>query len=181
MARKKSMTPSQRDHRRMMTYRDQHGRKWIGTAESATLHPVGELLPDGFSPPVQTDQKFFRFNDDDPGFFTIDYDALIAHIVDRHRQYNTALTASLKEAYPSNWGGLVNDPPLHVLQAVGRKPINPKLFAAMRQGNKWSLGLEKPAKGKSVEVPEWAQPLLPEPEVDPVEAEFDFDEEEFAL
>lgn len=181
MARKKSMTPSQRDHRRMMSYRDQHQRKWSATAESATLHPVGELLPVDFSPPIRTDQRFFRYSDDDPSFFEIDYDALIQNLVDAHKRYNQAITVALKEAYPSNWGNLVNDPPQHIRDAVGRKPIHPKLFAAMKAGNKWALGLERPSKGKKVEVPEWAAPLMPEPEVDQALAELEFDEEELAV
>lgn len=168
--RKRNQTPSQRDYRRTMIMRDQHGRRWSATVETETLAPVGELTPafdakhhrpEWGPAPIMPPPGVLVFSEDDVGFFRIDYEAWLEMVLGAWREYQESLTYYAQQLYGDAWYRAVKNPPSQLRNMVRRRePPNPDQVRACMQGNPFALGLRKP-NGELFARPAWADEVFP--------------------
>lgn len=143
----KGQVPTQADKRRSMTLRDRHGRKFFAVIEKATgvatglVQPLFQVADPALIPP----QKYMRFPEDQPGFLDLDYDGWEADAQAAQREWEQN-RAQLTSELP----GGAQSPMLP--RYLGPRPINPQLVRAMRQGNRWALGLtdKKPPEAEQL-------------------------------
>ena len=135
---------------RPLRLRDQPERTWLTCIEKRNGGQCGLMVcehrtPKNHAPPWLPDQRYFRFDPDDPGRFSIDYTSMLA---DRKRAHDDYHARAVEEATAREWQ--VPEKPgygepykyeFKLTQIVGRppKPLEP-IVAAM-QGNSWILGL----------------------------------------
>jgi len=156
-----SMHSTQADKRRNMTLTDQHGRQYFAVIEKASGFPTGLVQPlyDAPHPDLYPPQKYMRFPVDQPGKLMIDYAAwegeatagIAAWEQERIRTGSMIHGAAFDPHAP---------PTIQLVMMIGPKPMSPLPIKAMRQGNRWALGLS------DVKPPE-AEHFFPKPAVDP--------------
>lgn len=164
---------SQRDHRRYMRYRDQHGREWGSLIEIATGEPTGVIEPIGeFAriAPLFPPQKFIHTVPGRPYDLAIDYEAWLAELVDAHQAYKQLETQVGISLHGSAYDA--TKPSLEVRQIIGAPPLAMEPVKAARAGNKWALGL-------TAAVPSWARAFVAAVRP-PAEAFPDAEDEEYA-
>jgi hypothetical protein len=146
MARAVGQVPTQADKRRSMTLKDRHGREYYAVIEKASGAPTGLVQPlfQVPHPSLIPPQQYMKFPEDRPGLLDIDYagwesDARAA--TEEWEQNRAQLIAELP-------GG--KDNPM-LPRHLGPRPTSPLLVRAMRQGNRWTLGLtdKKPPEAEA--------------------------------
>lgn len=169
----------QEDKLMRWTFRDQHGREFAATVDrtgyrgkprldgrGSIREPlmgfVSDVTPIGWAPPFPELLPATAICQQDPAApssFVIDYDAWASQITDAYQEYERGIRLLANERYPSNPGEALTNPPADLLRLAGRRPLHPDFVIAMRQGNRWALGLPR-LTGGMYPTPAWATPLL---------------------
>jgi hypothetical protein len=136
--------PGQPDYRKVLTFRDQHGRQYDNVFEIKPKGgPVGAPSPKGWRPPhpaLMPPMQYFRW--DVPGQLDarIDYDAWITDLRSLHSEYTQQIWEIARARFGEKAAEAVNNPPPQLLYEAGPGPLKIELVMAMRQGNRWALG-----------------------------------------
>lgn len=145
MALQNGLDQDQANTRRPGTFYDDHtsqrfpkGRPWFSNIDKRSGAPVGLMRPKGWSAPWLPDPTSFKYSEDEPNRFTIDYESILNERLSDHAAYQTMKEAA---AVARGW-----DPTLPEKQAVlealvGKPPLPVEPIAAAMQGNSWMLGL----------------------------------------
>lgn len=134
---------SNADHRRNVTLTDQHGRKWHCNEDRRTGAAVGPYEPKGWSAPWYLPQggeyPYYQRPEDEPHRLELDYDACLAQLRQAHADWEKRVRDVGIELHGQAF--TEDKPTLAVLQRVGHKPLPLEPILAMKQGNKYALGL----------------------------------------
>ncbi len=124
--------------RRPGTLTDQHGRKWSATIDKKSGYPVGVVQPQGWRGPWMPNQGFFRFKEDAPNVFDIDYAAILNQRLEAHESWAAQFRQA---ALVRGWNPDDNSKSANITELVGTKPLPVEPIVACMQGNRWMLGL----------------------------------------
>lgn len=162
---------SNADKRRSITLTDQHGRPWHGEEDKDTGAVCGRYEPKGWSAPFYLPQggesPYYVRPEGRPYDLVLDYDACIAHRKVALAEWKQAV---LREGIRLHGQAFDGTPTLAVLDVVGPQPQPIEPLIAMKQGNRFALGLTDV-------VDERLRPFLP---AAPLEDVLDFSDQDFA-
>lgn len=134
---------SNADRRRTVTLTDQHGRKWYCNEDIRTGAAVGPYEPKGWAAPWYLPQggeyPYYHRPEDEPFRLELDYDACLAQLRQAHADWEKRIRDVGIELHGQAFDE--HKPTLAVLQRVGPKPTAIEPIVAMKQGNKYALGL----------------------------------------
>lgn len=130
----------QRKARAWRLLTDQHGRVFGATVEVSNGHPVGELLPQGFSPPWLPPMEFAKFRGEHDVTFRWDYREMADRLSAQTAQYyQDAVKFALENNKPEpEVGGPVDRSVRYVL---GVPPLSPAIPLSADMGDPWVLGI----------------------------------------
>lgn len=134
---------SNADRRRTVILTDQHGRKWFCNEDIRTGAAVGPYEPKGWSAPWYLPQggefPYYKRQEETPNLMDLDYDGYLAQLRQAHGEWEKRIRDVGIELHGQAFDE--NKPTLAVLQRVGQKPQPIEPIVAMKQGNKYALGL----------------------------------------
>lgn len=117
-----------------------HGRRWSAIIDKRSGGTIGKMQPLGWRAPWMPDQSFFRFSEDDPTRFTIDYQAMLDSRLAAHEQWNAEFrSTALKRGWSPDDPEKMNS----LIELIGPKPLPVEPIVAAMQGNSWILGLSQ--------------------------------------
>jgi len=133
---------SQADLRAFRVFTDQHGRQWGAAIENKTQHPCSDLIPK-FKAPMYPPPSHIKIVDTYAATIRMDYDGWEAELVQAHADYEATRIQIARNHFGSQADHAIKsgDPTLLSLLGPPPKPIEP--VQAMKQGNKWMLGLSQ--------------------------------------
>ena len=114
------------------------GRPWFANIDKKSGFPVGQISPKGWSAPWLPDQGAFRFSEEDPTRFRIDYEYLLRERIEAHAEYQTQKEQS---AVSRGWDPNSEEKQAVLESLIGKPPLPVEPVAAAMQGNSWILGL----------------------------------------
>lgn len=131
-----SIQRMRRDYRQ---FTDQHNRIFGAQAEIATSQPIGELMPEGFSPPWLPPMRFAKWAKTGHLHFRWDYATMAAELAgDTSTYYQDAgRMATEKGETEPEIGGPV---PRWIRNVLGKPPLSPMIPLACERGDPWMLG-----------------------------------------
>lgn len=135
--------PTNATRRRTVVLTDQHGRKWNCNEDVRTSAAVGPYEPKGWSAPWYLPQggefPYYHRPEEEPFRLVLDYDACLSQLRQAHADWEHRI----REVGIQLHGQAFDEtkPTLAVLQRVGQKPTAIEPIIAMKQGNKYALGL----------------------------------------
>lgn len=130
----------QRERRTYREYRDQHGRVFASQADALTGMPIGELMPQGFTPPWQPPMRFAKFAKINDLTFRWDYETMANELAgDTDQYYRDAIIFAIENNKPEpEVGGPVDRSIRFVL---GKPPLSAAIPLAAAIGDPWILGM----------------------------------------
>lgn len=130
----------QRNARSWRLFTDQHGRVFGSQVEVSNGMPIGELVPQGFTPPWQPNMEFAKF----PGIHANTFRWAYVEMADRlggmtTAYYQDAVKFALENNKPEpEVGGPVDRSIRYVL---GVPPLSPAIPLSCELGDPWILGI----------------------------------------
>lgn len=162
---------SNADKRRTITLTDQHGRVWHGEEDKDTGAVCGRYEPKGWTAPFFVPQggelPYYERPEGRPYDLVIHYDRYLAHLKQAHAEWKQMVLRVGIKLHGQKFDG---EPTIAVLDEVGPGPQPMEPVIAMKQGNKFALGLVDT-------VDERLRPFLPSA---PLEDVLDFSDADFA-
>lgn len=132
---------SQESARFGMILFDQWGRRYYAELEKETLYPTGPIQP-LFQAPIMVDTKYVRpYGRSAPNRVHVDVDGLERDLAEKEDQRERRAQKMILKHFP---GWKAKYPPPAVEEAIygdGPRPMPVELCWAMKQGNRWVLGL----------------------------------------
>lgn len=117
-----------------------HGRRWSAIIDKRSGGVIGKMQPLGWRAPWSPDQAFFRFSEDEPNVFTIDYQAMLDSRLAAHEQWHAEFRST---AHKRGWNPDDAEKLNSLIELIGPKPLPIEPIVAAMQGNSWILGLSQ--------------------------------------
>lgn len=138
MARDKT----RQDKRRPQKMRDNHNRQWFATIEKESGFPTGYIKPlfQVPHPSLVPPQKYLDIPADNPGALVINYDRWVGDLRQSHQEWEERRLREGRTLHGTSFNPKA-PPTRELLETMGPKPMAVEPVLAMKQGNKWALGL----------------------------------------
>lgn len=129
----------QRMRRTWRIFTDQHGRKFGAVVDTGNGHPIGELIPQGFTPPWQPPMAFAKFADVHVLDFRWDYEGVASELGGvTANWYQMVIAWAIEFSKPEpEVGGPVDR---SIVYGYGKPPLSPAIPLACELGVPWILG-----------------------------------------
>lgn len=133
----------QRKARVWRIFTDQHGRTFGAQADVSTNQPIGELMPQGFSPPWLPPMRFAKWRREGELEFRWDYETMAAELSGGIAEYYAEVSNFMTDHMPHEAIPEIGEPvPGRVRRSpIGSPPMSPALPLACEQGIPWILGV----------------------------------------
>ncbi len=133
---------SQADQRQSFNKPDQWGRSWLISIEKATGDPTGQILPAGWSDPINTPQKYLRVPRHQ-ATMSVEYEPWIADMKAADRDYRQQLNVIGHRLYGEKFDAR-KKPTQHMLDYAGPPPVDWREIERAANGDRELLGLKEP-------------------------------------
>ena len=133
---------SQAEQRQSFNKPDQWGRSWLISIEKATGDPTGQILPAGWSDPINTPQKYLLVPRHQASI-SVDYKPWIEDMKAADREYRQQLNQIGHRLYGEKFDAR-KKPTQHMTDEAGPPPVDWKRIQKAADGDQELLGLLEP-------------------------------------